>query len=127
MAIDTYQGESHRLLVEIKDGNGTVCDPGAAAFSDIRVYILHRVTFKVVAKYSKVSQTGYTQTTVVEEPNSGDYKVQCILDSSQSREAQQGLYDIDIELDIPDARFEDGVQTIRQKGILMNLNPATNG
>lgn len=127
MAISTYQGESHRLLVEIKDGNGTVCDPDAAAFSDIRIYVVNRSTFKVVAKYSKTVQTGYTQFNVVEEPTSGDYKAECILNSSQSQEAQQGLYEIQVDLDIPDVKFEDGVQTIRQKGILMNLNPATNG
>jgi hypothetical protein len=127
MSIESYQGQSDRLLVEIKDANGTIIDPSAGALSDVRVYVVHRVTFEVVAKFAKVTATGYTVFDVVEEPASGDYKAECILDSSLTQEAQQGVYEVQVDLYLPDAKFEDGVQVIRQKGILMNLNPATNG
>jgi hypothetical protein len=127
MAIETYQGESHRILVEIKNGSNNVLNPGDAGISDLRVYIVHRVSNEVIAKFGKVAQTGYTLLTTVEEPDPADYKAQCIFNASQSQESQQGMYEIQIDMDIPDERFEGQVKTFRQKGILMNLNPAVNG
>lgn len=125
--IEEYQGASHRLLCEFKDSDGVVIDPAAGALSDIRVYVVHRTSFEVVAKYSKVSTTGFTQFEVVEEPTNGDYKACCYLDASLTQNAQQGMYEIQFELDSPNDNFENGVQTFRMNGILMNLNPAVNG
>ncbi len=125
--IDTYQGESDRILVEIKDGDGIVIDPSAGALSDMRVFIVHRVSFEVIAQFSKVPATGFTVFSVVQEPSAGNYKAECILNSSKTIESQQGMYEIQVDLYVPDAKFEGGAKIFRQKGILMNLNPAING
>lgn len=120
MAIQTYQGESHRLIVTIKDSGGTTLNP-ESGFSNIIVYILHRSTYEIIAKYSIQTLSGYSTATVDSDT------VICILDSSQSKEAKQGLYEVQVDLMIADAGYEDGVKIIRQKGVLMQLNPATNG
>jgi hypothetical protein len=125
--METYQRESHRLLVEITDMDDNVIDPSGAVVHDIQVFIIHRASFKVVGKYSKIPATGFKSITYVEEPNVGDYLAECILDASQTVDAQQGMYEVQIDSYFADDKFETGYQLVTQKGILMNLNPATNG
>ena len=125
--IETYQGESHRLLVQIKDSEGVVINPSAGAIHDIRIYLVHRSTFKVTAMWSKQAAAGYALLNTVQEPAPGDYKAECILNEAQSIEAQQGMYEIQIDLYVPNDKFDSGMQVFRQKGILLQLNPAVNG
>jgi hypothetical protein len=115
------------LLVELKDGNGTVIDPSSGAIYDVQIFAVHRTSFEVIGKWAKRAATGFTTLSVVEEPASGDYKAQCIMNTAQSIQAQQGLYEIQVDLYIPNGLFDPPYELKTQKGILMNLNPATNG
>lgn len=125
--IDTYQRESNRLLVELTDLDDNVIDPQAAAVHDIQVFVIHRTSFECIGKWSKIAATGFKDISYVEEPDPGDYLVECILDSSQTEQAQQGMYEVQVDVYFSDAKFETGYQVVTEKGILMNVNPASNG
>lgn len=126
--METYQGESNRILVQIKDMDGIVIDPSVAVLHDLHIFIIHRVSFEVIAKYSKLPTTGFSPVNYVSEPIPNvDFKVECILESTHTTEAQQGLYEIQVDGYFANTKFKSGYQLVTWKGILMNINPATNG
>ena len=123
--MNEYQGNSNRLLVEIKDSGGTVINPTPdVVFTNIEVFVVHRTSNKIAAQYSIPAKTGFKTATVVDEDG---LKLACVLDTDDTINAQQGSYEAQVDTYIADVNFEGGKMLKREKGILFTINPAVNG
>lgn len=115
-----YQGESHTIIVTLKDSGGVTISPSLSTITEIEIRLVNRVSGEVAKKWSRDAQTGF-QTFVV-----ADSKCVLYCDESTLKKKQSGNYDLEIKIVTENINMEGGDVQI-EKASLLNLNPANNG
>jgi len=133
MAISDYQGGSNKLQIWIRDSGGAMVDPSSATFLNVDVFVVHRVTNDIIAKFTTLSPLPVDDKlpwkAMTTEDIGEDAGVQgvCILDTADSLNAKTGNYEVQVDAYVYDPEFDDNKRLLRSKGILIAINPAVNG
>jgi len=118
MPLDTFQQATHSIGLTLKDSGNVTIAPDDGTIRNILVYIISKLSGKVVAQFSRDVLDGYEQAEI-----DGDVMMM-YLNSVNTQDSAIGPYDFEVHLQVYDTNFANGYQTFIQKCVLMNLNPA---
>jgi len=123
-----YQGSTPKYLTRIRDENGIQLDPGnVAQILEVRIWIYNCISGTIVAKFYlntlPTPSDGWRQAEVkVLSPT--DSRILFTLLAAETLAAPVNKNEIQIEITIPDADFDDNKRIIIKTGRFSDIRPA---
>jgi hypothetical protein len=123
-----YSGSTPKYLTRIRDEAGVQLDPeDIDQILEVRIWIYNAISGTIVAKFYlntlPTPSTGWRQASV-KEIITGDKRVLFTLTAAETSAAPVNKNEIQIEITIPDADFDDNKRVIIKTGRFSDIRPA---
>jgi hypothetical protein len=122
----THQGESQSIAIIIRDEDNNTIDISNILLKDLKVFLVHSPTGKVLAKYSyKYPSDDFLSITTSQSATTGEYYSLIRVSEEETEHVPVGDIDVQVNLYVPKLGYSDQTITKVYKGKMAKMLKAT--